>query len=116
MLGEPACVVLGVDEFSIDNNVKNAAAALDELHLGVERLLYGDRQTGGVRAIVSFNAIGNRDLHGGMRIEAMRVVKGGQGGTVERAKLARPWSDVRRHGRARRGDLNRATRAHTMIS
>ncbi len=75
MLREPAGVMLGVDEFSIGHNVEDAAAPLDQLHLGVERLLDGGRQTGGVRSIVSFNAVGNRDLHGRMRIEADGGVK-----------------------------------------
>ena len=76
VLGEPARVVLGIDEFSIGHDVEDAAAAFDQLHLGVDRLLDGSRQTGGVRTIVSFNAVGNRDLHGGMRIEAVGGVKG----------------------------------------
>jgi hypothetical protein len=67
--------MLGVNEFSIGNDVEDAAAALDQLHLGVERLLDGSRQTGGVRSIVSFNAIGNRDLHTPMRMEAVGGVK-----------------------------------------
>ncbi len=75
VLRETAGVVLGVDEFSICNDVEDAAAPLDQLHLGVERLLDGGRQTGGVRSIVSFNAVGNRDLHGRMRIEAAGGVK-----------------------------------------
>jgi len=63
VLRETAGIVLGVDEFSIGNHIEDATAPLDQLHLGVERLLDGGRQTGGVRAIVSFNAVGNRDLH-----------------------------------------------------
>ena len=75
VLRKTAGVVLGVDEFSIGNDVKDAAAALDQLHLGFERLLDGGRQTGGVRSIVSFNAVCNRDLHGPMRMEAVGGVK-----------------------------------------
>jgi hypothetical protein len=67
--------MLGVDEFSIDNDVEDAAAPLDQLHRGVDRLLDSGRQTGGVRSIVSFNAVSNRDLHGPMRMEAVGGVK-----------------------------------------
>ncbi len=49
VLREPAGVMLGVDESSIGNNVEDAAAPLDQLHLGVECLLDSSRQTGGVR-------------------------------------------------------------------
>ena len=63
VLGEAAGVVLGIDEFTVHLDVKDALAAFDELGFDVPSLPDCRRQTGGVGEVVSNDAVGDRDLH-----------------------------------------------------
>lgn len=51
--------MLGKDEFSVHDNIKDAVGALDQLRLDAELLGDSGRQTGGLRKIVSGYAVGN---------------------------------------------------------
>jgi hypothetical protein len=55
--------VLAVDEPAVGLDVKNAAAAFDELSLDSELLVDGVRQTGGLGGVVSLHAVFDGDLH-----------------------------------------------------
>jgi len=61
--GEATDLMLGKDEFSVHDNIKDAVGALDQLRLDAELLGDSGRQTGGLRKIVSGYAVGNRDSH-----------------------------------------------------
>ncbi len=63
VLGEPAGVVLGVDEFAVHRDVEDALAAFDEFGFDAPSLPDCRRQTGGVRKVVSNDAVSDRDLH-----------------------------------------------------
>ncbi len=54
---------LAENDISIGRDVKNAAAAGDELGFHAELLLNRLRQTGGSREVVSLRAVGDRDFH-----------------------------------------------------
>ena len=59
VLGEATDLMLGKDELSVHDNIKDAVGALDQLRLDAELLGDSGRQTGGLRKIVSGYAIGN---------------------------------------------------------
>ncbi len=61
--GKSTRLVLRVDSFPIDNNIKNAAPALDQFAIDRKLRLYCIRQTGGLGCIVSLHAVRNRNLH-----------------------------------------------------
>ena len=65
-LRETAGVPLGEDELPVDDDVEDAAGALRELCLDPERLFQFGRQTGGPRLVVSDDAVGDLDVHGGL--------------------------------------------------
>jgi hypothetical protein len=63
--GKPPDLVLGKDQLSIGDDVKDAALALDQLGLDAELFTDQGRQTGGLREKLSGYAIGDRDTHSG---------------------------------------------------
>ena len=62
-VGELARFVLGVQQLAIDNHIEDAAAAIDELGLDVERLLQLGSQTDRLGPVVSLHAVGDGDVH-----------------------------------------------------
>ena len=73
VLGEAPRVVLGVHEFAVHLHVEDALAAFDELGLHAAGLPDGRRQTGGVREVVSNDAVLDRNLH-----ESLRELRSGK--------------------------------------
>ncbi len=65
MFRESAGFLLAVDQLTVDFDVEDAPAALDELGVDVEFGLNRIRQTGGLRCIVSLYAIFNGNVHVG---------------------------------------------------
>ena len=63
MLGEATFVVLGEDQITIDDDVKDPARAFDELGLDAEFVLDCVRQTGSRGQVVSHPAVFDADLH-----------------------------------------------------
>jgi hypothetical protein len=63
--GKPPDLVLGKDQLSIGDDVKDAAIAPDQLWLDAELLTDQGRQTGSLREKLSGYAIGDRDTHSG---------------------------------------------------
>lgn len=57
------CLMFGVDQVPIDDNVEDSAAALDQFRLDTRCLLNRIRQTGGLRGVVSLHAVSDADLH-----------------------------------------------------
>ena len=64
VFGEPPGFVLAEDQVAVDPHVKDAAPASDQLTINPPGLLDCVRQTGGLRSIVSFYAVFDRNLHG----------------------------------------------------
>ena len=63
VLGEPALLMLGEDELSVDDDIEDSPGALEQLRLNTEFLGDPGRQTGGLREVVSGYAVGNRYVH-----------------------------------------------------
>jgi hypothetical protein len=63
--GKPPDLVLGKDQLSIGDDVKDASLALDQLWLDAELFTDQGRQTGSPRKKLSGYAIGDRDTHSG---------------------------------------------------
>jgi hypothetical protein len=63
MFGEAADLILGEDQLPVGGDIKDAAAAFDELGLDAVGLLDGFRQTGGFGKVVSLHAVLDADLH-----------------------------------------------------
>lgn len=61
MCGKPERFVLAVNQFAVQLNIKNAALALDKIHVDLFCLPDRGRQTGGLGCVVSHDTI--RDLH-----------------------------------------------------
>jgi hypothetical protein len=60
---EPIDFVLAKDHFSVDDDVKNTAFALDQRGIDSGCLFNRFRQTDGCGRVVSLHAIGDRNLH-----------------------------------------------------
>jgi hypothetical protein len=56
-------LVLGEDPLPVDLDVEDPVVSLDEDGLDAGLLLDPGRQTGGLREVVSANAVGDRDPH-----------------------------------------------------
>lgn len=52
-----------VDQFSIDDDVKDSATAFDQFCFSSGCLSNCVRQTGGLRGVVSLHTVGDTDLH-----------------------------------------------------
>jgi hypothetical protein len=63
--GKPPDLVLGKDQLSIGDDVKDAALALDQLWLDAELFTDQGRQTGSLREKLSRYAVSDRDTHSG---------------------------------------------------
>ncbi len=63
MVRKLAGFLLAVDQISVDFDVEDSPAALDEFDVDPEFGLNGIRQTGGSRRVVSLYAILNRNVH-----------------------------------------------------
>ena len=63
MVRKLAGFLLAVDQISVDFDVEDSPAALDEFDVEPEFGLDGIRQTGGLRRVVSLYAILNRNVH-----------------------------------------------------
>ncbi len=63
MLRKNSGVVLGVDHFSIGDDIKNASAALDQLALDTCCCFHGIRQTDGFGRVVSLDAVRDGNVH-----------------------------------------------------
>ena len=59
MFGESARLFLAVDQFPIDHDIKNSAAALDQFGTNSHGRLNRARQTGGLWRVVSLHAVGD---------------------------------------------------------
>ena len=57
------CLVFTVNQLTVNHDIKHSPFTLDEINGDAFFLLNGGRQTGGLRCIVSQNAVGNRHLH-----------------------------------------------------
>jgi hypothetical protein len=55
--------VFGIDQISVDNDVKDSAAPFDQIRFNTRRITNRVRQTGGLRGVVSLHAVGNADFH-----------------------------------------------------
>lgn len=55
--------MFGINQVPIHDDVKDSAAALDQLRLDTRCLLDRVRQTGGLRGVVSLHAVGDAYLH-----------------------------------------------------
>ena len=64
-LGKSPRLLLGVDLSSVDEDVKDPTAALDELRFEPPLLPNRSRQTGGLGKKVSSRAVGDRNPHPG---------------------------------------------------
>ena len=63
MCGKTKRFILAVNQSAVDFDVKNSTIAFDQLCVNAFGLLNGGRQTGGLRCVVSHNAIGDFNLH-----------------------------------------------------
>ena len=75
-LGKPSQFLLGEDQRPVGDDLERAVTAFNQFDGDTECLVNAGRQTGGLRSIVSFHAICNRDLHGSMKVHAACRVKG----------------------------------------
>ena len=55
--------MFGIDQISVDNDVKDSAAPFDQIRFNTRRITNRVRQTGGLRGVVSLHAVGNADFH-----------------------------------------------------
>ncbi len=55
--------VFAVNQLAIGHDVKNATATFDEFDFKSVGFLNCGRQTGGLRGVVSLNAVGDGNLH-----------------------------------------------------
>jgi hypothetical protein len=60
---EPVNFVFAEDRVAIDDDIEDAAFALDQRCIDSGCLFYRFRQTGGLGRVVSLHAIGDRNLH-----------------------------------------------------
>jgi len=60
---EAICLVLGVDQVSIDDDIEYPASTFDQLRFDTRFFSNCVRQTGGLRGVVSLYAIGDAYLH-----------------------------------------------------
>lgn len=65
VFGKTQSLVLAVNHFAIDLDVKNAPLAGNQFDVDAFGRLDGGRQTGGLWCVVSHRAISNFDLHVG---------------------------------------------------
>jgi hypothetical protein len=65
VFGEPAGLMLTVDQSAIHLYIEDPAAALDQFRLDAVLLLDRSRQTGSLGQVVSFDAVGDGDSHRG---------------------------------------------------
>lgn len=63
MLGETVDVVLAENQLAVDDDIKDAAGALDQRGIDVALVLDRSGQTGRSGKVVSLHAVCNRDLH-----------------------------------------------------
>jgi hypothetical protein len=64
LIGKALATLTGKDNIAIDADLKDPFLALDEFAVDTEFLLDRGRQTGGLREVVSLNAVLNRNVHG----------------------------------------------------
>ena len=64
VFGKSARLLFGEDRLPLKNDLENAAAAFDQFDGESRLFLHGVRQTGGVRFVVSLNAVGDGNGHG----------------------------------------------------
>jgi hypothetical protein len=62
--GEAAGLVLGIDQLPIRFDVEDSVGTLDELWIDAELFFDPGRQTGGLREVVSGDAVGDGHAHG----------------------------------------------------
>jgi len=61
--GKSICLMFGINQVPIHDDVEDSAAALDQFRLDTRCLLDRVRQTGGLRGVVSLHAVGDAYLH-----------------------------------------------------
>lgn len=64
VVGKLAGLFLAVDQLTIDLDLENTAASLDQLAIHVKFILESVRQTDGFGGIVSLYAVFDRNVHG----------------------------------------------------
>ena len=63
MCGKPERLVLAVNQFPVQLNIKNATLALHKINVDLSCLLDRGRQTGGLGCVVSHDTIRDPHLH-----------------------------------------------------
>jgi hypothetical protein len=75
MLGELPCLMLRVEQLSVGDDIKDASAAFDQLHVDTRLFFDRFRQTDGFGGEVSLYAVFDRDVHSGISFRCTESVE-----------------------------------------